>query len=80
MEEITVISGLDRQLPRGLRPSNYPFEITENKSILDLLWRGVFRWKVRPERITCDSAYGTVDNILAVEKVSIRGYVPLKQR
>ena len=48
--------------------------------MLDLLWRGVFRWKVRLERVTGDSAYRTVENMLAVEKVSIRGYVPLKQR
>jgi hypothetical protein len=46
----------------------------------DLLWKGVFRWKVTPERVTGDSAYRTVENILAVEKVSIRGYVPLNQR
>jgi transposase len=55
-----------------------PFEVTENKPMLDLLWRSVFRWKVRPERVTGDSAYGTVENISAVEKVGIRAYMSLK--
>jgi hypothetical protein len=25
-----------------------PFEVTENKPMLDLLWRAVFRWKAKP--------------------------------
>jgi transposase len=55
-----------------------PFEVTENKPMLDMLWRAVFRWKARPRHVTADSAYGTVENISAIEKVGIRAYVALK--
>jgi transposase len=55
-----------------------PFEVTENKPMLDLLWRTFFRWKSRPRRVTGDSAYGTVENIAAIEKSGIRAYVALK--
>jgi transposase len=55
-----------------------PFEVTENKPMLDMLWRAAFRWKARPRRVTGDSAYGTVENIAAIEKMGIRAYVALK--
>jgi transposase len=55
-----------------------PFEVTENKPMLDMLWRSAFRWKNRPRRVTGDSAYGTVENIAAIEKAGIRAYVALK--
>ena len=56
-----------------------PFEVTENKPMLDMLWRAAFRWKVRPRRVTGDSAYyGTVENIAAIEKMGICAYVALK--
>jgi hypothetical protein len=55
-----------------------PFEVTENKPMLDMLWRAVFRWRLRPRRVTGDSAYGTVDNIATIEKASIRAYMALK--
>lgn len=55
-----------------------PFEVTENKPMLDLLWRTVFRWRLRPLRVTGDSAYGTVENIAATEKAGIRAYMALK--
>jgi hypothetical protein len=54
-----------------------PFEVTENAPMLDLLWRSAFRWKIRPRRITGDAAYGTTENIAAVERAGIRAYVPL---
>lgn len=54
-----------------------PFEVTENRPMLDLLWRTSFRWKLRPRQVTGDTAYGTVENIAAVEKAGIRAYVPL---
>jgi transposase len=54
-----------------------PFEITENQPMLDLLWRTSFRYKLRPKRVTGDTAYGTIENIAAVERVGIRAYVPL---
>jgi len=54
-----------------------PFEVTENAPMLDLLWRSTFRWKIRPRRVTGDTAYGTTENIAAVERAGIRAYVPL---
>jgi len=55
-----------------------PFEVTENKPMLDMLWRSAFRWKSRPRRVTGDSAYGTVENIAAIGRMGIRAYVALK--
>jgi transposase len=54
-----------------------PFEVTENAPMLDLLWRSVFRWRLRPAQVTGDTAYGTTENIAAVERANIRAYVPL---
>jgi transposase len=54
-----------------------PFEVTENQPMLDLLWRSRFRWKLNPKRVTGDTAYGTAENIAAVERAGIRAYVPL---
>ena len=54
-----------------------PFEVTENAPMLDLLWRTSFRWKLHPKRVTGDTAYGTTENIAAVERAGIRAYVPL---
>jgi len=54
------------------------FEVTENKPMLDLLWRAAFRWRVWPRQVTGDSAYGTVENIAAIEKAGIRAYMALK--
>ena len=45
--------------------------------MLDLLWRGVFRWRLRPAQLTGDTAYGTTENIASVERAGIRAYVPL---
>jgi transposase len=55
-----------------------PFEVTENKPMLDMLWRAVFRWRSWPRQVTGDSAYGTVENIAAIEKMGISAYVALK--
>ncbi len=51
--------------------------MTENAPMLDLLWRSAFRWKFRPRQVTGDTAYGTTENIAAVERAGIRAYVPL---
>jgi hypothetical protein len=45
-----------------------PFEVTENAPMLDLLWRTSFRWKLHPKQVTGDTAYGTTENIAAVEQ------------
>jgi len=54
-----------------------PFEVTENQPMLDLLWRTSFRWRIHPKQVTGDTAYGTTQNIAAVERAGIRAYVPL---
>ena len=54
-----------------------PFEVTENAPMLDLLWRTSFQWKLHPKQVTGDTAYGTTENIAAVEMAGIRAYVPL---
>ncbi len=54
-----------------------PSEVTENAPMLDLLWRSAFRWKIRPRQVTGDTAYGTTENIAAVERAEIRAFVPL---
>jgi hypothetical protein len=40
----------------------------ENQAMLDLLWRVLFRWQLHPQYIAGDTTYGTIDNIVAVER------------
>src|SRR3712207_1590248 len=54
-----------------------PSEVTENRPMLDLLWRTAFRWRLRPHRVTGDAKYGTRENIAAVESAGIRAYLAL---
>ncbi len=54
-----------------------PAEVTENLPMLELLFRSRFRWCLRPRSVTGDAAYGTVENVAAVEKAGIRAYVAL---
>jgi transposase len=54
-----------------------PADVMENEPMRDLLWRVMFRWRLRPERVIGDTTYGTTDNIRAVEEAGIRAYVPL---
>jgi hypothetical protein len=54
-----------------------PAEVTENLPMLDLLFRSRFRWRLRPRSVTGDAAYGTVENVAAVEKAGIRAYMVL---
>ena len=56
-----------------------PGEVTENRPMLDLLWRTCFRWKLRPHHVTGDGKYGTVENIKAVEESGIRAYLGLHE-
>ncbi len=52
-------------------------DIKDNQPMLDLLWHSVFRWRLRPRRVTGDSHYGTLQNTKAVEDAGIRAYMPL---
>ena len=54
-----------------------PAEVTENLPMLELLFRSRFRWRLRPRSVTGDAAYGTVENVAAVEKAGMRAYVVL---
>ena len=54
-----------------------PAEVTENLPMLELLFRSRFRWRLRPRSVTGDAAYGTVENVAAVEKAGIRAYMAL---
>jgi hypothetical protein len=52
-------------------------EGTENLPMLEMLFRSTFRWRLRPRSVTGDAAYGTRENITAIEKASIRAYAAL---
>ncbi len=54
-----------------------PAEVMDNQPMLDLLWRVHFRWRVRPQQVTGDTKYGTIENIKAIEDAHIRAYIPL---
>lgn len=54
-----------------------PAEVTENLPMLEMLFRSTFRWRLRPRSVTGDAAYGTRENIAAIEKASIRAYTAL---
>ncbi len=53
-----------------------PSEVSENKPMLDLLWRARFRWKLWPRQATGDRKYGTEDNLVAIESQHLRAYIP----
>jgi transposase len=54
-----------------------PAEVTENLPMVELLFRNRFRWRLRPRSVTGDAAYGTKENIAAIEKAGIRAYTAL---
>jgi hypothetical protein len=53
-----------------------PGEVMDNQPALDLLWRVLFRWRIRPRQVTGDTKYGTVEIIKALEDAHIRAYIP----
>ena len=56
-----------------------PGEVSENRPMLDLLWRTAFRWKLKPHHVTGDGKYGTAENIAGVENSGIRAYLGLHE-
>ncbi len=58
-----------------LRHINFVSQL--DQPMLDLLWHVYFRWRLRPQQITGDTKYGTIEIIKAVEDARIRAYVPL---
>jgi IS5 family transposase len=55
-----------------------PSEVQDNQPMLDLLWRVMFRWRVRPKQVTGDTKYSTLENLKAIEDAGIRAYIPLR--
>ena len=56
-----------------------PSEVSENRPMLDLLWRSCFRWRLWPHHVTGDAKYGTAENVKAIESAHIRAYVALHE-
>lgn len=54
-----------------------PGEVMENQPMLDVLWHVCFRYHLKPKQVIGDTTYGTIENIVAVEREGIRAYVPL---
>ena len=55
-------------------------EVTENLPMQEMLFRSTFRWRLSPRSVTGDAAYGTRENIAAIEKASIRAYTALPEQ
>ena len=53
-----------------------PSEVSENKPMLDLLWRARFRWKLWPRQATGDRKYGTEENLVAIESQHLHAHIP----
>jgi hypothetical protein len=45
--------------------------------MLDQLRRVIFRWQLLPRRAIADTTYSTVENIVALDAMGIRAYMPL---
>ena len=56
-----------------------PAEVQDNQPAVDLLWRTRFRRKLHPRQVTGDSKYGTVENIVSIERARIHAYGPLSE-
>jgi transposase len=55
-------------------------EVTENLPMQEMLFRSTFRWGLRPRSVTGDAAYGTRENIAAIEKAGVRAYTALAEQ
>ena len=55
-------------------------EVTENLPMQEMLFRSTFRWGLRPRSATGDAAYGTRENVAAIEKAGIRAYAALPEQ
>ncbi len=50
-----------------------PSEVSENRPMLDLLWRSCFRWRLWPHHVTGGAKYGTAENVKAIESAHTSG-------
>jgi len=70
-----VVDGGKRRIILGVLVT--PGEVMENQPMLDLAWHVRFRFHLQPQQATGDTTYGTLENIIALEREDIRAYVPL---
>lgn len=79
----TVLSYQDHSLVDGgrariiLRCLVMPGDVMENQPFLDQFRRTLFRRKLRPRRVIGDTAYGTVENLQAMDQAGIQLMTPL---
>jgi hypothetical protein len=55
-------------------------EVTENLPMQEMLFGSTFRWGLRPRSVTGDAAYGTRENVAAIERAGIRAYAALPEQ
>jgi transposase len=53
-----------------------PASIMDNTPMLDLVKYVCSRWKLQPKQATGDTKYGTVSNIVGLEAMGIKAYLP----
>ena len=57
-----------------------PAEVNESLTMIEMLFRNRFRWRLSPRSVTADAAYGTRKNVTAIEEAGIRAYVALLEQ
>jgi len=53
-----------------------PASIMDNTPLLDLVRWVCSRWQLKPKQATGDTKYGTIPNIVGLEQMDIRAYLP----
>lgn len=53
-----------------------PASIMDNSPLLDLVRWVCARWQIKPKQATGDTKYGTIPNIVGLEQLDIRAYLP----
>jgi len=59
-----------------LSASVMPASITDNTPLLDMVRWVCDRWQMQPKSATGDTKYGTIPNIVGLEQMGIRAYIP----
>jgi transposase len=54
-----------------------PASIMDNTPMLDLVKCACSKWKIQPKQATGDAKYGTVPNIVGLEEMGIKAYLPV---
>ena len=54
-----------------------PASIQDNTPLLDMAWRIRFRWQLPLKRIVADRRFGTVENVVGVERNGVQAFMPL---